>query len=96
MKKSVSITDLPVLLFLIRKKNGWSTITWGYSTAILLIAIIPTVQRESNYMSMDVQGLMSNFCKSSIFNEKAIVYRKHNFKDLRKKNYEGANISTWL
>lgn len=31
----------PVLLFLTRKKKGWSTITWGYSTAILLMAIIP-------------------------------------------------------
>lgn len=35
----------PVLLFLTKKKKGWSTITWGYSTAILLMAIIPKGKR---------------------------------------------------
>lgn len=35
----------PVLLFLTKKKKGWSTITWGYSTAILLMAIIPKGRR---------------------------------------------------
>lgn len=36
----------PVLLFLTTKKKGWSTITWGYSTAILLMAIIPGERRQ--------------------------------------------------
>lgn len=94
-ESSILTRDLPVLLFLIRKKNGWSTITWGYSTAILLIAIIPTAQRESNYMSVGMQRLMSNLSKPSMFNAKATIYRKHNFKDLaERKNCQGGNIST--
>lgn len=68
MKEHIHITHSPAFLFLIRNRNGWSTITCGYSTAILLIAIIPMAQRERNYMPVDVQRLKTheNFSKQSI------------------------------
>lgn len=62
-KSSILKTDLPALLFLIRKKNGWSTITWGYSTAIRLMAIIPA---ERGSTSECTQALASTCSKAAL------------------------------
>lgn len=43
---TLKYTHIPVLRFLMTKKNGWSAMTCGYSTRVLVRAIIPERKRR--------------------------------------------------